>query len=828
MKIFIRVILVTIAFVLLAMFSIPFLFKGKIEKIAKEQANSHLNATFDFESVKLSLFKDFPNLSVELRNVVIVGKGTFANDTLASIKNMGAGLNIISAISNGPIKTSAIYIKNAKFNTIINESKKVNWDILKDNSHTENTDKNDVEVADSEIPEVQFDNIFFHNIDISFDDRIEKTLFLAKGINIELNGNFSEKNTNIDFSLNSPNTNLKYGEINYLKNTKFIFKAIIGANLNENKYTFKENKLKINNLEMNIKGECEYNENELLVNLKLNSLNNEFKSILSLIPGEFQKDIENIKTSGKLSLEAWTKGSYKFNEEHFPAFDIKLAVDNANLKYEELSESIDDISINAKLYSEGGKLDNMITDISKFHFEIAKNPFDFNMTVKTPMTDPALNGQVKGIIDFAKLKNAIPMDDISISGIINADVIFNGNMSYIENNEYEKFTSKGNISLKNFKFVNKELPKALEIKQSLLTFSSKQISLTTFNAYMGNSDFSLKGTIKNFFPYIFKNSTLVGDFHLNSNKLDINEMMTGIATGQEKIEENQDTSSITTAIEIPKDLKLSLNTSIKTILYDKLTINNTGGNIKIEDGKANLKNLKMYMLKGDVNMNGIYDTSIKKNPSMNIAFNINNFDLHSAWDSFTIIKNTIPIAMNAAGKISMDFELSSKLNPQMELIPSTIKGKGLLSSRNIIINDNKMLNTLATVAKDNSLKRVSISKMDINFDINEGNLQIKPFTTKIAGYPTTIFGNQSVDGKIDYTVSSKVDKKILGDSFKNIPGFDKIKTLDVEVNIGGTLDNPSAIPNIKKIAKQIEKAAKDELKNKAKKELINGLNKFFK
>jgi hypothetical protein len=824
MKLFGKIILVIVVLLLLAMFSIPFLFKGKIEETAKEQANQNLEAVLEFSDIKLSMFKNFPNLSVEINNIIITGKGVFAQDTIAHIKSMGAGVNLASLISGGPIKTNAIYIKGAEFNAIINEDEQVNWDIFKVSTEAEATTT--TEDSDSSMPEIIFEKIFFHDINISYKDLVEKTTFIVEDINIDISGNFSEKNTNIDFSLSTPNTNLKYGGINYLKNTELLFKAIIGADLSEYKFTFKENKLKVNDLEMNLEGICDVNDKDIVVDLKLNSKDNDFKSILSLIPGEFQKDIKDIQTSGSLSLSASAKGSYK--ENHYPAFNANLKIANAKVKYPDLPESVNNINVNVDVSNPGGDPDNTVTNVSKLHFDIAKNPFDFKMLVKTPISDPALDGSIKGIIDFAKLKNAIPMEEISIAGRVNANVLFKGNMSYINKGEYEKFTSKGNISLKNFKFNSKDMPKAFEVKNSLLTFSSRQISLKKFNANMGKSDFSLRGTIRNFFPYIFKNKTLYGNFYLNSNKLDINELMTESTTTSTDTTED----SALSVIEIPKNLNISLNSNIKSILYDKLIISNTTGKVEINKSKANLKNLKMYMLKGDVKMNGVYDASSKKNPAMNIAFDVNNFDIRSAWQSFSIIKKTIPMAMNAAGKISLDFNLTSRLNSKMEIIPSTMNGGGRLNSQGIIINENKMLDQLALLAKDNSLRRVSISQLNIDFLIKNGNIQVKPFKTKIAGYPATIFGNQDVKGNINYTIAGKVDKKVLGSkmlsTFNRLPGFKNINTLDVDVHIGGTLDKPTVKPDLNKVRKQIQKAAEKELKKKAEKELLKGLKKLFR
>jgi hypothetical protein len=50
---------ITIAILLLLAFSLPFIFKGKILTLARDQVNKNINARVDFSDVDLSLFRHF-------------------------------------------------------------------------------------------------------------------------------------------------------------------------------------------------------------------------------------------------------------------------------------------------------------------------------------------------------------------------------------------------------------------------------------------------------------------------------------------------------------------------------------------------------------------------------------------------------------------------------------------------------------------------------------------------------------------------------------------------------------------------------------------------
>ena len=68
---------------MLLLITIPILFKSKIEAIVKEQVNQDIHATVDWSRFTVSLFRGFPDLSVNLHNLSVVGVDPFEGDTLA-------------------------------------------------------------------------------------------------------------------------------------------------------------------------------------------------------------------------------------------------------------------------------------------------------------------------------------------------------------------------------------------------------------------------------------------------------------------------------------------------------------------------------------------------------------------------------------------------------------------------------------------------------------------------------------------------------------------------------------------------------------------------
>ncbi|HTG50631.1 MAG TPA: hypothetical protein VL915_09095, partial [Gemmatimonadales bacterium] len=77
-----------LALLLLLLILVPVLFGGRIAERVKTEANRSLNAKVDWRDAGLSLFGDFPNLTLGLDGLTVVGVGKFEGDTLAAIRRL--------------------------------------------------------------------------------------------------------------------------------------------------------------------------------------------------------------------------------------------------------------------------------------------------------------------------------------------------------------------------------------------------------------------------------------------------------------------------------------------------------------------------------------------------------------------------------------------------------------------------------------------------------------------------------------------------------------------------------------------------------------------
>lgn len=830
-------VLITLAVIVVvlitALLVIPTFFKGDILRIVQNQSSRYIKADLKIGDMNLSMFRNFPDLNVALKNITITGQDEFAGDTVVYVPLFEASVNLMSLISGDEIKINRVLLQNCRLTPTVSVNGNANWDILiaGDTTQTGNQTAKPEEDSNKTEKGLKLSDISIESLYIAYNDYKNSTYASIADIDLKLSGNFSETNTLIDVLLNLEDISYRHQNSVWVNKTNLNWQAQLAANLKEMSFDILKNDLAINDLKLDLTGNVAIAADKYKMDLQLNAPDTKFASLLALVPKALQHHIEGLETSGDFKLNARAKGEYY--ENHLPTFQANLMINNASVKYPELPESINKINIDLNVSNPGGSMDSTELNLNKMSFDIAGNPFNMFLNVLNP-NDPVLNGGAKGVINFASLKKALPLKDITLEGSLTTDMTFSGKYQYIEKEQYEKFVAKGNIIFKDILFVNAEFPKGISIPQGNIVITPARLNLNNLQAKIYSSDFTLQGNVSNYLPYIFKNETLRGNFSLSSNLINLNEFI--VAQAQASKADTLRTDSTTSAkpsasegaLEIPKNIDVQFTTNINTILFDQLNIRNVKGNISLDKAVASLKNLSMDMLNGNMVMNGLYSTANPKTPLVDFNLKISDFDINAAYNAFTFIKKSIPVAMNCNGQVSAAMKFAATLDKDMSPVMTTANGGGYLESKGILINDNPAMNQLANVLNNAELSRLSISQLKINFKLENGNIIVEPFKTNFAGNPVTIYGKQSVDGQLDYTLSMNVNRKFFGNDInkllKSIPGSDNIQTLDLDAKIEGTLSKPVIKPDLSKAIKAVTKEAEKKLKG----DVLKGLQNLFK
>ncbi|MCG8702433.1 MAG: hypothetical protein MI922_30560 [Bacteroidales bacterium] len=842
MKKILKFLLYFILFVLIVLIITPIAFKGKILEIANKQANDNLNAEVVIDDVSISMFRKFPFLSVGLDNILITGVDDFENDTLIYFNRFELVANPWTAIGKKNITVQKIILLDPVINAIVLEDGKANWDIAPE---PEESDEEIEPVTEESVEEdttaggldqaIELKLFKIQNANISYTDKSSNMAASLKNFNIEITGNFVKDFTQALILSTCEAVNLSMDGIGYLTDVALDIKFDVDAHMDKNMFILRENHVALNELTLKWDGSVEMPDtNEIKFDLKYATSNTSFKTLLSLVPAIYTEDFSDLQTEGNLLLEGAVNGS--MIGDYLPDVKGKLVVSDAMFKYPDLPKSVNNINIDIKYNVDGKQMDNTTVDIDKFHVELGTNPVDINMNLRTPISDPYINGSINANLDLNSLNDVVPLENTTIAGLIDINLDMMGNMSVIEEEKYEEFKADGKIAISNLEYASADIPYATKLPKANISFSPKFVSIDNLEAIVGKSDFALSGKVSNFLPYVFNDATLKGNLSIASNNIDLNEFMGSDEEGAESDDTPEaivDSTKATTPEEsgesevavIPDNIDFSLLANFKHLLYDKMDINNFVGKIYIKDGKAVMEEISMNTLGGSLELAGEYNTIDKKNPLVDFSFDAKGIDITQTSSSLSVVEKIAPIATRSTGKISLGLKYTSFLNSKMSPVLQSIIGEGNLSSEKIGVKESPALTSLGKELKTEEFKELVLKNIDLLFEIRGGKLMVKPFETKIGKSDLLISGNQTFDNVLDYDINLNIPSEVLGsnnwgssvqslagDKGINISGPEK---LNVAAKVTGPMTNPKVSLDFKKTMGAGTKAIKEEMKKTA-------------
>ncbi|MEP7372525.1 MAG: AsmA-like C-terminal region-containing protein [Chitinophagaceae bacterium] len=527
---------------------------------------------------------------------------------------------------------------------------------------------------------------------------------------------------------------------------------------------------------------------------------------------KFVKLEGNTKLAGLVSADIFAKGNLSALQTQQGPFTAGGFLDIKNLFYSSSAfpQPIQNGSMKIQLENSGGIADNTKVDITAGHIELGKDPFDFSLQIRNPVSSIDFNGNAKGSFTLDNIKQFTQLEPgTSVSGQLNADLAFNGNKTAIDKGEYDKININGTAGLTKLKYISKDYPAGVTIDNTQLTFNQKNVTLNSLSGNFMNTNFTANGVMNNLVGYAMQNQPLGGTLNVTADKMNLNDWMgTDTATVA-----TTSTESSSDPFLVPANINFTINAKAGQVKYDKVTYSNIDGVLILNDQTVKLQNVKTEALDGTIAFNGSYSTKTnKKEPHIALSYDVKGLDVQKAFLAFNTVQKLMPIGQFLDGKLSSQLTMNGNLHGDMMPDLSTLTGQGNLLLLEGVLKKFAPLEKLASTLQIDDLKSITIKDIKNYIEFANGKVLVKPFTIKIKDIEMQIGGMHGFDQTIDYAISMKVPRKYLGTagnnlinnlasqaSSKGIP----IKLGDVvnlNVKMGGSLTNPSIKTDLKEVA----------------------------
>jgi len=377
--------------VIIALAAAPFLFKDKIQQLVLKSINEEVDAKVAFDDVHLSLFKSFPRANVTIDKLAIINKAPFEGDTLlyAGEVNLKMSVRELFKGDGEPMNIESFSSTNGVVNILFDKNGVGNFDIaIKD-------DKEKKDDSESKPFAMNIQNYEIENLRFTYFDERSKVKMVIDSLNHTGKGNFAASKLDLT-TKTTAKVSLDMDKTNYMKNVKLDLDAILGIDLENSKYTFKDNKALINQLPLEFDGFIQIVDAGQEYDLTFKTPTSSFKNFLGVIPEAYAGNLNTVKTTGDFKVSGFAKGLY--SDKTIPKFNLAIASNNASFKYPDLPKSVENIVIDTKIINETGNLNDTYVNLDKLSFRIDQDVFNVQANVKNIVENPLVDAKLKGTI----------------------------------------------------------------------------------------------------------------------------------------------------------------------------------------------------------------------------------------------------------------------------------------------------------------------------------------------------------------------------------------------------------------------------------------------
>ena len=387
---------------------LPILFKDKIKSKIDEEIAKTINADviFDVNNFSLSVFRHFPNITVEVKELGVFNRAPFAGVHLFVVERFDVEINLKDVLFGDQLRVKGITLFRPQINVKVLKNGQANYNITYPSKDT---------VKSTEPSKFSFaiDNWSIEDGELVYDDATMPFSMSLGGLYHSGSGNFNENQFDLKTKTLADTVTVRYGGTEYISNKRAAIDAIIGISEGYTKYVFKENSVKLNDFALGFDGWFKMNEKDFGMDINFKSPENSFKSLLSLVPGVYSKDFDKVETKGDLSFSGFVKGTY--SDKQMPAFNVDLKVKDAMFKYPSLPTAVSNINMDLLIDNKTGVIENTLVDLKRLHLDFGSNPVDANATIEN-LKDYRMTANLKAALNLAEIEKMFPMDGMEMKG----------------------------------------------------------------------------------------------------------------------------------------------------------------------------------------------------------------------------------------------------------------------------------------------------------------------------------------------------------------------------------------------------------------------------
>ena len=510
--------------------------------------------------------------------------------------------------------------------------------------------------------------------------------------------------------------------------------------------------------------------------------------------------LDSMDLAGDLSVHVRTRGNYLPSKHEFPITQADLQLKNGSVKTKYYPDPLENIQVSARVTNTDGSMKDIDVALTPVSFLFEGQPFTVRADLKNP-SNLRYNIMSRGTLDIGKIARVFGLKDYQVTGLIETHLSLRGQESDATAGHYDRLFNEGTLRMKELQVSAELFPLPFRIHTGLFRFDQDKMWFDAFNASYGKSRFTLNGWLSDVIGYMTKKGEpLHGNFDLKSDYVLVDQLMAfaGPAPPASAAPSARPAAGAPTGVIIvPADLAVGFHADIKKIEYNGLDIDSFSGGVSIDSGTVHLDTTTFVLVGAPIEMNASYHSQSPQSASFDYHLQAKDFDVHRAYTEVKLFHDMASSAAKAQGIISLDYQLSGRLDGNMHPIYPSLKGKGTLSLSKVKVKGMRMFGEVSKQT-NKDVNDPDLSKVEIKSTIANNIITIQRTRMKVSAFKLRIEGQTSFDGRLNLHVRV---------------GLPPFGIIGIPVTVIGTEDKPEVKVRRGKSGDALEETDSEEAAN---------------
>jgi hypothetical protein len=794
-----KIILYTIlGFLLLATLAVAgiYIFSKPIKNKVVQVISGQLATPVSITDIDLSVFKNFPYVSVSFKNIKATESTKITGEKLMTLEGISVTINPIKLL-RGQYQFEEISLKNG---TVIAAKTATdnNFSILKTSN-----DKQTQGSFKLDFKKITLQNIQLQYIDVAASDTIA---ILVN--NMQLKGRFDEKEFLVNTSGNFVPLAIKMGGQKFSITKPVTFQTSFTVNRPDTSYSFAQTKLTIEDFNFIVNGKITTRQKINHINLQLLGDNLRLQQLLQLVPQKYLENLNDYQSDGMMECRVKILGELGKNKT--PDINATFKLANGTLSKKGLDVQMRDIQLAGKLnYEKRGDFTQSSLELSPISASVNGEKIR-GMFWLANFSNPILKAKVEGTFNLKQWAGFFKLDKIeTLEGFATLNLEMEGKTSdFNKKTETLPALFQGTLIAKDVKLKIKGSPYLYAGINGKVYANNNQLTIDTLAGSINGNSLSIKGYARHLLDYMFSTGKILEvEGHLHSPHIDI-PSITAINTS------NTQTAADTVGITLPKNISFKLKSSIGKLTFNKFMARNMAGTVALGNGIVTLHNLDFDAMGGSFSLTGNVFQKSKEQFVISAELNADKIDISQLFNQCANFGQNQLTADNLQGTLTTRLQLVAPMDRYLK-----IDVKKLFVTSKITITGGRLYNyepmlKLSKFIDVSNLQDIAFERLENTIEIKDNRIIIPSMEIKNSALNLLAEGFHSFDNYMEYKFRLRL-KDVLAKKFNRrkmaATNYDEDKEgLNIFILMKGTPDNLKIQYDSKSAFKKVKEDIKNE------------------